>query len=191
MCPKNTPISLHCEHCQAEFRVLVHRRDTARFCSLACKKQYAIDMAPKRFWANVDQSGGPDACWPWTGATSPSGYGVITVRRDGGRDAVRTNRYAIELTHGPIPDGQFACHRCDNPTCCNPAHLFIGTPADNTRDGIEKGRIVGRLNPDKVRQIRRIYATSSPSYRSLGEQFGCKAETIRDVVKHYTWKDVE
>lgn len=98
---------------------------------------------PARFWIRVDGSAGDDACWPWLGARDPKGYGQAGKRW-------RAHRVAMFLTNGPIPPGMFVCHHCDNPPCCNPAHLFIGTVTDNMRDCAAKGRTsrkggIGRL----------------------------------------------
>jgi hypothetical protein len=89
--------------------------------------------AAEWFWRSVDKSGGPDACWPWTGYRMASGYGR---NRHG-----YTHRYALQLALGrPLGPGMEACHTCDNPPCCNPAHLFEGTRLDNERDKTAKGR---------------------------------------------------
>jgi hypothetical protein len=86
-----------------------------------------------RLWAGIQQT---DGCWPWTGGKHRAGYGVI---RDGG-DTVLTHRLMWVLTFGPIPKGMDVCHRCDNPPCCRPGHLFVGTREDNVHDMIDKGR---------------------------------------------------
>jgi hypothetical protein len=88
-----------------------------------------------RFWAKVNRRG-PDDCWVWTGSTDPRGYGHIWRQ---GR-LVPTHRLSYELNRGPIPDGMCVLHRCDNPPCCNPSHLFLGTKADNAHDMHAKGR---------------------------------------------------
>lgn len=87
------------------------------------------------FWHLVDKRG-PDDCWPWQGSLYV-GYGRI---KDGQRGRVGAHRVSWELHHGPIPDGLWVLHRCDNPPCVNPAHLFLGTPGDNVRDMHAKGR---------------------------------------------------
>jgi hypothetical protein len=90
-----------------------------------------------RFWARVQKS---DGCWEWTGAVNSrnGGYGVIGI--SGSRKLTVTHRLSWEIHHGPIPDGLWVLHRCDNRKCCNPEHLFLGTHADNMRDMTAKGR---------------------------------------------------
>lgn len=91
-------------------------------------------MRDARFWARVAKGEG---CWLWQGSVSPNGYGRLTV--DG--EVVGAHRFAFELTSGAaVPDGFYVCHRCDNPTCVRPDHLFLGTPKDNVDDMIAKGR---------------------------------------------------
>ena len=93
------------------------------------------DLA-SRFWKNVTKAGA-DECWLWQGTcNSVTRYGQIV--RDGKK--VYAHRVAYELTHGSIPDGHFVCHRCDNPPCCNPSHLFSGTASENVLDAVGKGR---------------------------------------------------
>lgn len=100
-----------------------------------------------RFWSKVEKS---DGCWRWT-STLQRGYGQIALCRQGAKRQTRVwaHRVAWELTHGrPVPAGLVICHRCDNPRCVNPDHLFLGTQQDNVRDAIQKGRLTGR--PRKV-----------------------------------------
>jgi len=100
-------------------------------------------MAPKakplseRFWAKVDRRG-LDECWEWQGSRTGRGrYGNVKV--DSYTNAP-SHRVAWELTNGPVPEELCVCHRCDNPPCCNPAHLFLGTHQDNMIDKVAKGR---------------------------------------------------
>jgi hypothetical protein len=82
-----------------------------------------------RFWAKV-RKGEPNECWPWTGYVRPSGHGATTHQCFG----ILASRKAWILTHGPIRDGKCVNHRCDNPLCCNPGHMYLGTRADNMID---------------------------------------------------------
>jgi len=93
-------------------------------------------MNDERFWNKVEV--GPEAdCWPWLGVTNGQGYGIVTR----GQKRYVASRMAFTLAVGPIPEGMSVCHRCDNPICCNPAHLFAGTHTDNIRDARDKGRL--------------------------------------------------
>lgn len=90
----------------------------------------------RAFWERVDRRAGVEACWPWTGARSSTGYGSVWVE---GRTK-GAHRHAYELAMGPIQRGLVLLHTCDNPACCNPAHLVPGTTRDNARDRADKHR---------------------------------------------------
>lgn len=107
-----------------------------------CQKHYMRkrrtgELTTKRFiapfWDKV-QKGSPDECWPWLGFKRASGHGLTSHKRL----LIHASRKAWILTHGEIKHGLVVCHKCDNPPCCNPAHMYLGTPADNVLDTWEK-----------------------------------------------------
>src|SRR3990172_5517239 len=87
-------------------------------------------------WDNLDTSGGETACWEWQGNRGAGGYGLLTL--DG--KSVGVHRVVYWVLVGEIPEGMCVCHHCDNPPCCNPAHLFVGSIGDNIGDMFNKGR---------------------------------------------------
>jgi hypothetical protein len=156
----------------------------------------------ERFWSKVDRSGGPDACWLWLGAPDKNGYG----RFQANTRVFRAHRFAYEITYGPIPSGYLGCHSCDNPPCCNPAHIFAGTNAENQADMSAKGRgrtgdrngmvkhpercHTARLTWDQVREIRAIFAQPNPpSHQSVADAYGIPRPTLRGIIYRHTWRD--
>ncbi len=97
-----------------------------------------LQRTERRFWGFVDQRNGfaRPGCWIWTGSLTSRGYGYFACP---GQQWL-AHRFSYTNVYGPIPDGHFVCHRCDNPRCVRPSHLFIGTAQDNVQDMIAKGR---------------------------------------------------
>lgn len=147
-----------------------------------------------RFWAKVDKRG-PVECWVWTGATNEHGYGVLHAegRRNGG--TLKAHRVAVALD-GRNLDGLCVLHECDNPPCINPAHLRVGTKADNTRDMLSKHRgLVGRrngqakLNETEAAEIRRRRNAGEPRKR-LAAEFDVSGATITRIANREGWRHV-
>src|SRR5262245_22099301 len=95
-------------------------------------------ISEEEFWDRVDV-GEPDACWPWKRGRHTGGYGVIG-RKKPVRVTAYAHRLAYDFAHGEIPEGREVRHACDNPPCCNPAHLSVGERADNVHDMLDRGR---------------------------------------------------
>ena len=155
----------------------------------------------ERFWAKVDRSGGPEACWPWTAGTAGRGYGSVRVGpASAGHDYA--HRVAYALTNGPIPPGALIRHDCDNPPCCNPAHLRPGSVADNTADMLARGRgsngapVLGsahanaKLDEVRVAEIRRAHAAGR-SQRALASDYGVSPTLVWAIVHRRVWRSVD
>jgi hypothetical protein len=98
-----------------------------------------LSQIRRPFWDNVGITDDTADCWPWLLGRSGKGYGN-TVRQMHGARVAGAHRIAWVIVNGPIPAGLFVCHACDNPPCCNPSHLWLGTNSDNLRDAVAKGR---------------------------------------------------
>ena len=134
---------------------------------------------------------GPDECWPWTGHRSALGYGRI--QNEQGTRPLVASRAVWELAHGMILPGFFVCHTCDNPPCCNLAHLFLGTHKDNMADQKAKGRHFrgetapgAKLNESDVLEIRRLACAGLTSIQ-IAPKFRLHPRTVRNIVKGDRW----
>jgi len=154
-----------------------------------------------RFWSLVEKS---DNCWLWRGNCSSNGYGRTLYRRK----HYGAHRLSWQIHFGPIPDDLVVCHSCDVRNCVNPAHLFLGTPADNVHDCWAKGRHLhlsvtnpecvprgetsgmSKLTDAAVADIRRRYAAGGIAQDALGREFGVHQGTISSIVRDKTWKHV-
>lgn len=144
----------------------------------------------ERLWAKVAKRGA-DECWEWMGWRHPSGYGQIgRGRREDGLSY--THVAAWEVTHGPVPRGRVVCHRCDNPPCVNPEHLFLGTQADNMHDMIDKRRHshgerhASKLTEENVREIRKLLLAGL-TQQEIATRFRVARSLIGLIGRHKRW----
>lgn len=157
-----------------------------------------------RFWSRVEKT---DSCWLWKGQKSPLGYGKIGEGGTSPRN-ILAHRLSWEYANGPIADGLCVLHKCDNPPCVNPDHLFLGTMTDNMADKVSKNRQVKgesagcvALTEDQVRAIRHRYANRKlvnkrtakgdpDAITAIAADYGVHFVTIFDLVKRRTWAHV-
>lgn len=146
----------------------------------------------QRFWRKINKLS-PSECWPWTGATNTRGYGKFRVNKK----LYYATRMVWFLAHGAQPDGLGLLHKCDNPICCNPDHLFLGSRADNVADMTSKRRNRVPLGSDHsnatltdsdVIAIRRLRATTSLTGVEIGKQFGVTKSTVARIITRQIWK---
>jgi hypothetical protein len=139
-------------------------------------------MNASAFWSHVDRSGGPDACHPWTGARTGSGYGCLQY----GGKIVYAHRLAYEFTVGPLLPGEEVRHtECNNPPCCNGRHLAKGTHADNMQDMARAGRVRRAVLSEA--DVARIRTTDAPA-TVLAVELGCTPTAVQMARRGETYK---
>jgi len=146
-----------------------------------------IERFNKKYAVNPDT-----ACWLWTGGLLRGGYGSFQFAPRPNRLGCSAHRASWLIHRGHIPLGMKVCHQCDTPSCVNPAHLFLGTQADNMRDCANKGRTSKTpkntvLTADDVRQIRRAYTGQYGELRRLAKQYKVNAMSIFRIVHGQSW----
>lgn len=187
-----------------------HTARPRQFCSRACRSRrdsrvFHVPLVD-RFWKYVEKS---DGCWIWRGARGGLGrYGQIVGDN---REVLIASRVSWELANGPIPSGLLVCHRCDNPPCVNPAHLFLGTNADNAADKMRKGRLRlkfptgdpnhpwrlhpkrgaevwnAKITPALAEEIRRRYAGGAVTQQQLWTEYGLSRASVQRVLHGRHW----
>ena len=144
-----------------------------------------------RFWSKVNKLS-PEECWPWIGAKSSWGYGNFRFRKK----PWPAHRVVWVLNHGEIPKGMYICHKCDNPPCCNPDHLFMGTPKENTADMFNKGynhnhlrgsnHPLARFNENEILEIKKLLH-HGVKQTHIARMFNTRQSHISKIKRNEIW----
>lgn len=147
-------------------------------CRLAALRLLSRARATERL-RRVSTTG--DDCWEYRFWQTGRGYGRVWI----GATTMHAHRFAWELAYGPVPSGMLVCHRCDNPPCVNPEHLFLGTPRDNARDRDAKGRHRGnvKISPTDREDIRALHAAGM-SQAAIARKYAVSKPTITRALSH-------
>lgn len=167
----------------------------------SCSKKVPFEI---RFWGKVNKEGPTvpymdTPCWEWIGRRVQGKYGYFDVFVSTNTSTqVYAHRISWEIANRqPVPDKLYVLHKCDNPTCVNPAHLFLGTYQDNSDDMVRKGRAVhvrgenhgcAKLTQAQVTEIRQRFSSSDISKKQLGKEYDVNETTISRIIKGKSWK---
>lgn len=154
------------------------------------------------FWEMTNRSLGEDSCWEYKGYIATTGYGQVR-RRGLSKTPIIASRYAMYLSIGRYPERhEFVCHSCDNPKCCNPKHLFLGSAQDNARDMVSKKRNRGgkkpgfkhgkmhRLSLEELKEIRNLIALGYNNVQ-IASKFNITHSSVSNIRLEKTWKNVK
>lgn len=153
-------------------------------------------MNVARFWDNV-RTGAASECWEWKRSRLPKGYGLVRLSQP--RRRGYAHRIAWELENGPIPEGLHVLHSCDNPPCCNPAHLRVGTNVDNIRDKVIRGRTsrlhgercgMAKLTNADVQLIRLAAETLPVSIEQLATAWSVSRMQVGRILRRVQWRHI-
>jgi len=155
------------------------------------RKNYDEDMRNKiKSYIEINDND----CWVWKKSKQKQGYGVITYKRK----VQLAHRVSFKIFNGYLPDDLYVCHKCDNPSCCNPDHLFLGTNSDNIKDAFSKGRVYrpkgedhyySKLKESDVVEIREL-AKKNVDKQKIADKFKISLSHADNVIRRRSWKHV-
>lgn len=148
----------------------------------------------ERFLAKTIKGANPGDCWEWTGSKYRGGYGHFRIKVDGEWKMVKAHRYSYAYYKGGYDASLFVCHKCDNPGCVNPDHLFLGTAQDNVTDMVKKNRCKPGRNPAHKLLTQEIVDSMRQDYANGMQQidiclkYNQSRTQVHRVVNRLTWK---
>jgi len=188
----------NCETCKKEFkwRRCNNYLKTPKYCSVDCRKyeNQNYDQILNKLKYDFDKKViRQEGCWDWKGFVENDGYARMPSSRT---KFQRASRVSYLIHKGNIEKNMIVCHSCDNPVCCNPEHLFLGTPNDNSKDMVYKDRQAkgsrngkSKLNEENVKEIKKLFNEKIPM-KVIAEMFGVYISSIEKIKTGTSWKHV-
>jgi len=188
-------ITLRCDQCGKDFQrraaLLKWRARPKKFCSRECWRESEVFKTPEQqYWTFVEKT---DGCWKWKGSKNKFGYGAFRFHKR----MMMAHRVSWEIHNGPILQGIQVLHKCDNPECSRPDHLFLGNQSENMVDCVEKGRkntakgerhAKAILREEDVLQIRSLCQSGLQSRHEIARSFNVSYASITDIVLRRSWR---
>jgi hypothetical protein len=188
-------LTYKCKKCNKEFQKYIHKLHSTHptYCSRLCTNN-RNGTPIERFFKFISAQSHPNDCWEWLGVKSHQGYGNFTFNNH----PVRAHRFSWELHGGTIPEGLLVCHHCDNPSCVNPLHLYVGTHVDNNNDTIKRGRNIDRKGSkhpcsvvtEKIALEIRSKSKQGQTGQELSREYGLCEATISNIKNRKSWTHI-
>lgn len=191
-----TKLKASCKHCGTDIEFWASNPHS--FCSKSCWYSWNTRSPIERFWGYVTKSA-PDDCWEWIGTSVPFGYGIFYLTASRGNKArIYAHRFSWEIHNAAeIPPGLFILHRCDNPRCVNPKHLYAGTVLKNAKDKVERGRqqrgskcYNAKLTEQDVAEMIKLRRTENTLLKDLSSRFGISMSIVSEILSGKVWTHV-
>lgn len=188
-----------CRECRTKY-LKVKRHERERKICPVCKLEHniglCVECSDKCKILNRHKK--VNGCWEWNGKLNNSGYGCFQKVIDGKKVEVRAHRVSYEIWKGEITEGMQVCHTCDNPSCCNPDHLWLGTAKENVQDCVKKGRRLnarkravasGKITEEQVIEMRELYRNGT-SRKDLEKRYGMSQSQVSGILTYKFWTQI-
>lgn len=187
-------VTKKCLFCHKQFtrQQCPSTKNYVKFCSKKCFYLNRDGIPIDRFWRKVKKT---KDCWLWIANKSNRNYGMFAINNK----KVSAHRYSYKYHYGSIPNGLYICHKCDNPPCVNPKHLYAGTQSDNLKDAANKNRRVytsrqgSKNNLSKLKEIDVLKIRSlskNKTYKEIANMFNVDPTNIGYIIRRRTWTHI-